>query len=382
MNEDLTAFCRRLLENVQSDTTDLVDEVHFEPAASFTDVERFNLERERYFLRTPQVVGFAGELAESGSLKTAAILDRPIVLTRTESGELRAFLNVCQHRGATLQVSTTGRNSLICPFHGWRYELDGRLSGRPKDGAFIGSDADTTQLVPLAVSDRGGLLTVAACPSVTQSEVDNFLDGIATELQSFDFSSMKFIDERRFEAKANWKLVVNLSNEGYHFKQLHKTSLAPMMSGHGVVDLCGPHSRWGFALNSITELAELAESDWPAHFPGSVNHTLFPGTVIVATPGSAQLIRTEPGDTPGESVVYYHSVWQDDERSSDAERRAIIKAMTESFEFGEQIFAGEDLPAAELCQRGIEAGGIDPLVCGKNEPLLSFWHKQWTARLQ
>ncbi|MFK8021581.1 MAG: aromatic ring-hydroxylating dioxygenase subunit alpha [Pseudomonadales bacterium] len=391
MNTDLTALCRRLLHNVQHDQTDLGEAVHREAASHFLDAERHQREREQFFLQTPQVVGFAGELAEPNSYKAVTILERPVLITRDDDGVLRAFINACQHRGAQIAQGEGCKEALSCPFHGWTYGLDGKLVGRRQEHAFISTDRNNRidskeeiGLTALPISDKSGLLTVGATPNVTQAQVDTFLDDISSELSGFDFTAMRSLATRRFEVKANWKLVVNLSNEGYHFENLHRDSLVPMMSSHGVVDYCGQHSRWAFALKSILELAELDEAQWPEHFPGSVNHTLFPGTVVVATPQSAQIIRSEPGPTPGQSVVHFSGVYQShsyqskNDASNDAKWR---DAFTSAFEFGESIFVGEDLVAAEQCQRGIEAGGLRDVISGRNEPLVSFWQKLWNERL-
>lgn len=382
MNEDLTALCKRLLHRVQTNTTDLADEPHIEPATSFTDPKRFAAERRHFFIDTPQVVGFAGELAKPNSYKAVSVLGRPILICRDKDGALRAFINACKHRGAQLAQGEGCTRALSCPFHGWTYSLNGELIGRRQAESFL-NDAQQelidTRLTELAVSDRGGLLTVAADIGVAQQTVDLFLDDIERALKSFPFGDMQSLSSGCFEVDANWKLVVNLSNEGYHFENLHRTSLAPFMTSHGVVDYFGPHTRWGFSMKSISDLAELKESEWPTHFPGSVNHTLFPGTVIVGVPGAAQLIRVEPGDSPGKSLVHYANVFYPE---GDAETiEAARKATQESFEFGENIFVNEDLEAARQCQRGIEAGGLQELICGRNEPLVCYWHKLWNEKL-
>lgn len=374
MNSDLRGLCRRLLHNVRHDQTDLADAVHLEPASHFVDPERHEIERSLFFMKTPQVVGFAGEVAEPNSYKAVTVADVPILITRSSDGVLRAFINACQHRGAQIAEGHGCKKALSCPFHGWTYGLDGSLVGRRHEDAFATTDHHNS-LTPLAVSDNAGLLTVGPTPDITQAQVDDFLADIGRKLESFDFRNMLSMETRRFDVEANWKLVVNLSHEGYHFDNLHRTSLAPLMSSHGVVDYCGQHSRWAFPLRSITDLAAIEETKWPEHFPGSINHTLFPGTVVVATPGSAQLIRSEPGSTPGKCVVYFSGVYQRSEnQDKDAQTRARV---AEAFEFGGRIFVEEDLSAATQCQRGIAAGGLRHVVSGRNEPMVGYWHQIW-----
>lgn len=378
MNADLTALCRRLLQRVLTDSTDESDAAYYEPSHSFTDTSRHSSEREQFFINTPQVVGFAGEVAKPNSFKTVTVMEKPLLICRNANGELRAFINACRHKGAQIAEGTGCVKSLSCPFHGWTYDLDGNLKGRRKESAF--STDSTTSLVALPVSDRAGLLTVGLTPAVSQQAVDEFLSEIDPALQNFDFVSMQSIDTRRFEVSANWKLVVGLSNEGYHFENLHRDSLAPMMSSHGVVDYYGSHTRWAFSLKSIRDLENLPETEWPADFPGAINHTLFPGTVIVAVPGAAQMIRAEPGQLPGMSTVYYSGVFTGSDDSASNEQ--LRKSVTESFDFGERIFVDEDLFAAAQCQAGIAAGGLSHITAGRNEPLIAYWHQLWNDKLQ
>ncbi len=378
MNTELTALCRRLLDRVLSDSTDEGDAPYFEPSHSFTDHQRHQAEREQFFLNSPQVVGFAGEVAKPNSYKAVTVLEKPVLICRNANGDLRAFINACRHRGAQIAEGTGCAKSLSCPFHGWTYDLDGKLKGRRRESAFASDSKDS--LVSLPVSDRAGMLTVGLTPAIAQRTVDEFLSDIDPALQNFDFASMQSIATRRFEVNANWKLVVGLSNEGYHFENLHRDSLAPMMSSHGVVDYYGKHTRWAFSLKSIRDLENQPETDWPADFPGAINHTLFPGTVIVAVPGAAQMIRAEPGQLPGTSTVYYSGVFTGSDDAGTNEQ--LRKSVAESFDFGERIFVDEDLFAAAQCQLGIAAGGLPGITAGRNEPLIAFWHQLWNDKLQ
>jgi hypothetical protein len=102
-----------------------------------------------------------------------------------------------------------------------------------------------------------------------------------------------------------------------------------------------------------------------------MNHTLFPGTVVVVPPQDAQLIRVEPGRDPGHSVVYYTGVCADPARLEES--RA-------AYDFGGQIFETEDLAAAAQCQQGL-AAGRPSVIFGRNEPIVQFWHRLWRQSL-
>lgn len=365
------AFTRRLLDRVLSNTTDLAPDSVVEPASAFLCPERLALERERLFLQTPQVVGFAAEVSAPGSYITVEVLDIPIVITRDEGGVLRAFINACAHRGARVAEGCGEGKRMTCRYHGWSYSLDGRLAGRPKDDCFDPVN-ENNHLVPLAVSDKAGLLVVAPRVGISQQQVDRHLDAIAPYLAGFDFSKGALVARRRFEVAANWKLIAGLSHESYHFAALHRNSLAPVMTSQAVYDELGPHTRWAFPLKGIEELADQPEENWPERLPGAINHTLFPGTVLVVPQQDAQLIRVEPGARPGESVVYYSGLCSD---------IAGMDGSRDAYEFGGTIFETEDLTAAKQCQQGL-AAGRDSVIFGRNEPVVQAWHRRWNEALQ
>jgi phenylpropionate dioxygenase-like ring-hydroxylating dioxygenase large terminal subunit len=364
---DLT---RRLIHHIVADTTDEADSQWTEPAASYLDPARFEREREQLFLDEPHVIGFAGDLAKPNSYFTAEAMNIPIVATRGNDGTLRAFINACAHRGAQVAEGQGAGVRLTCRFHGWSYALDGTLAGRPKSDAFD-PPCRETNLVSLPISDRCGLLVVGLRSDFPQARVDRFLDDIAPALGGFRFAQARSFESRRIEVAANWKLVVGLSHESYHFATLHRDSLAPMMTSHAVIDTFGQHSRWAFPLRGLEKIADAPESEWPDRPAATINHTLYPGTLLIVNPRDAQLLRTEPGATPGTSVIHYLGMCEDPDT---------LKASRAAYDFGGKIFEAEDLPAAIQCQRGLEAGRPN-VIFGRNEPLLQHWHRKWAAAI-
>ena len=362
---------KRMLKHLSDGTTDLAPQSMVVPAEEFLCPERFQKEREQLFLNTPQVIAFSGELPGPNTYLTATVLDIPVLVTRLEDGTLRAFLNACAHRGAPVAAGCGEARRLTCKFHGWSYGLDGCLAGRRSEPSFDDLE-QSTALRPLPVAERCGLIVVGARTELTQRSVDTALTDIEPAIRGFDLAQAVPVGSHRYQAKANWKLVAGLSHESYHFASVHRNSLAPLMYDNAVVDTFGRHTRWAFALRGAEKLAEKEPELWPDCFPGAMNHTLFPGTVIVVNPDDAEMIRVEPGSHPGESVVYYSGV---------SRRADNIEACREAFEFGGKLFTEEDLPAAEASQRGL-AAGLPSVIVGRNEPVVQFWHQLWNQVLQ
>ncbi len=361
---------RRLLDNLRNNTTDQTEREASIAAAEFYCPHTLALERHTLFIDTPQPVAFSGEIPVPGSYLALQVLDIPVLLTRDETGTLRAFINACSHRGAPVATGSGQARSLVCPFHGWAYAMDGALRGRPENDCFS-TPREACSLTPLAVSENLGIVVVAISVDVSAHAVDNALVEISAHLDGFGLQHYRALERRQFDVAANWKLVSDLSLESYHFQTLHRDSVAQILAPNAVVDTAGRHSLWAFPLKSIVHLAERDEDSWPDTIQGSCTFTLYPGVMFIVNALGAQMIRAEPGTAPGESRVIYAGV---------SGPHCDVDQARKAYEFGGDVFAREDLPMAEHCQRGLTAGKRD-LLLGKNEPLLQFWHQLWRAAL-
>ncbi len=373
MNRDNTiSLIKRLVQRIDTNTTDEAPDMMTESVADFLSPQRFSRERQQFFLDSPQVIGFAGEVKEPGSYITTETMGIPIVVTRDSDGQLRAFINACAHRGAKVAHGCGNKQRFTCKFHGWTYSLNGELYGRPQDACFDKADK-YCGLKPLPVSDISGLIVIGLNPDMPQAVVDNHLADIQDQFVGFGFHEMYSLETRRFEVKANWKIIAALSYESYHFATLHRDSVAQWLRPNAVYDTFNnKHSRWSFAMKGTEKLKDKDTAEWPDAVPGAVSHALFPGTVVITNPEDAQIIRTEPGNSVGTSIVYYTGVCRHKEK---------MEASRAAYDFGGQAFEQEDLPAAIECQQGLTTGR-DTIYIVKNEPVVQFWHRQWRERLR
>lgn len=354
---------------LSGDTDLAVSEARLD-GASFCADHILQAERAALFATTPQPVAFSGELPEPGSYLAVTVQDTPVLLTRDEQGQLHAQVNACAHRGAPLASGYGSQRVLVCPFHGWTYNLDGSLRGRPQANSFSTAPEECS-LRRLCVSESGGIIVVAPGEAVQQPAVDAALAEISDELASFEFQRYRTLMRRELQVQANWKLINDLSLESYHFSNLHRDSVAQMLESNAVFDHWQRSSRWAFPLKSITALADTPEQDWPDELQGSCTYTLYPGVMVIVNALGAQMIRAEPGMTPGTARVTYTGMCAPG-CDEEAARRAS--------EFGADVFVTEDLPMAEACQRGLAATN-QTLPLGRNEPLLQFWHQLWAQAI-
>ena len=177
------------------------------PYAWYLDDAVARLEQERIFRRSWQYVGHTGR-HRAGDVLRVALRRRAGLVTRArEDGRLRAFLNVCRHRG-TLLVEGEGRRATIqCPYHAWTYELDGRLRTAPRADVEGGLDLEALGLVPLAVGTWGPFVFVN--PDARAAPLEETL-GELPELVAaagVDVDELVFHSRATSNVAANWKVL-------------------------------------------------------------------------------------------------------------------------------------------------------------------------------
>jgi phenylpropionate dioxygenase-like ring-hydroxylating dioxygenase large terminal subunit len=310
-------------------------------------------------------------VAEPGDVVAREVAGVPVMITRHQDGQLRAFLNACSHRGMTLCDGVDNSRRLTCPYHAWNYDLRGELVGIPNRDRFPELDTDTLGLSPLPVAIQAGLVVVGLQPDV---EVSGFLDPLGDEYTWLGYDRYRSGSERLLRKQANWKLMVDLNNEAYHVPSLHRDSLLPFLSDHCTVDTFGPHSRMCVPFKGLEAIADVPEADWPERLDTIMVTCIFPSTVLIDHMQGGSMHRISPGPYPGESVVHMIEGRPGD---MDAGARASCE---EAMEVNLSILDREDYPATEACQRGYK-GGARSLVGGAGEPLIGHWHNTWDTAL-
>lgn len=195
------------------------------PRGLYTDPALLRLEQEKIFARRWCCAGFVHELKEPGDAAPASVAGAPVLLLRNKEGAIRAFHNVCRHRGATiLNEPCKGRTTLVCPYHRWTYDLDGKLRATPRVGGPERHEVETI------VRDKLGLVP-ARCATWHDWIFVN-LDGEAPPLEeavrpleahlaNYDLSLMRHGASLEFDIKANWKLIHENFIECYHNHFIH-----------------------------------------------------------------------------------------------------------------------------------------------------------------
>ena len=195
------------------------------PGRYYIDPEIYALEQERIFSCIWLCVGYSGAIPDPGMYQCITVAQESIILLRDQQGRIRAFYNVCRHRGTRLCTAASGhlKGSLQCPYHSWTYKLDGRLIGAPNVLGVDEFDASAFGLIPIAVEVWGDLIWINLADNPP-----SLASNLAHPLISFGFDPflpllehLKVGKVEIYEIRANWKIMVENTLECYHCPSVH-----------------------------------------------------------------------------------------------------------------------------------------------------------------
>ena len=194
------------------------------PGWTYHSEALFNLESEELFRRRWQFVCHANELKEIGSFKTIDRVNERGFVIRDHNDEIRAFHNLCMHRGSRVigEPEGTCKRAIFCPYHGWSYNFDGTVRGIPNRDTFGDIDFSQMGLKPLNMEIWHGLIFVRFKGS-EQKSVSEILARFHDETSLYKMDEMVPVEGSEWSdvLDANWKSVRDVDNEGYHVPQAH-----------------------------------------------------------------------------------------------------------------------------------------------------------------
>jgi choline monooxygenase len=191
------------------------------PARWYTDSAMLELEHRAVFGRTWQAVGHAGAVASPGSYLACDVAGEPVLVARDRDGRLRAFSNVCRHRGSLLAEGSGQVSVIRCPYHAWTYSLDGALLGQPEFEGVQDWDRSQVCLPQFAVETWGPFVFVNLDPAA--APLADVIGAIPQEISKIGcpHDSLKFSRRRDYVIECNWKVYIDNYLEGYHLPAAH-----------------------------------------------------------------------------------------------------------------------------------------------------------------
>ena len=388
------------------------------PAGRYTDPAFAALEHERLWPRVWQIACTVDHVAEPGDVFELRCGWLSAIVVRGDDGELRAFQNVCLHRGNSLcDGPSSGRSDLRCAFHRWTWDLRGRLVEVPSRRGFGQLDTDALSLVPVAVDAWGPLVFVNFDPDAMP--LAEFLEGVPDDAEWARLDELRCEVTTRTSVRANWKVVADGFSETYHIQGLHREMLASiddvhapqrLWSRHGVsyqrygvpspragrdVDdrtiwdsfvltqggRLGPEYVAGSPMPPVPEgqtirdvMAQLLRDRQAAvgadmrdldteQIMGLSQYNLFPNATVLVWGEMVNVILSRPGPTPDEAEMVTFLLMRH-HRDADRVRPADLD-VADGADLG--WILAQDTSVLESMQRGLHQPGLDHLTLSGEE---------------
>jgi len=352
-HQDQLEQARKLLAYLDTQTTAMADAVYRNEVTDYTCPKQLARECELFFKGGPLHIGLSCLLPSAGDYMTHDYSGVPILLVRQDDGSLRAFLNVCRHRGARVAEGCgQGVRRLSCPYHAWSYATDGRLLARPDERSFAEVDKSERGLRDLAVVEKYGMIWLSPTPGA-HFDLDARLAGLEGDLAAYRLDT-------------------------YHLRVLHAKTVDPILySNLATFDGFGRNLRMIGARRTIDKLRQTPEAEWNLIPYAAVIYVLFPNTVFVAQGDHIESWHVFPDRNSTDDSVMYVSLYTPEKASADNARRHWDRNMDLLMATVEK----EDFPLSEGIQRGFYSGAQDEVLFGRNEPSLQHFHKSVKAAL-
>lgn len=341
------------------------------PYSWYTDPAVLGREQERIFRSSWQYAGHTGQLPEPGTFFTTQAGRFPVVVTLARDGELRAFLNVCRHRGFPVAEGEGRRETLQCPYHAWTYGLDGCLRAAPRSEEEDAFPKDELGLVPVAVGSWGPFVFVNADRDA--EPLADALGSMPAQVAELGLDVDALVHHARWETEldANWKVVCENFLECYHCQVAHPgfAELIDVSAESYTLDADG---RLSSQYGTVKESGR-AKMTLDGELPRSQFHFLWPNLTVNIFPGHPNVsigpvVPRSPERTYRFLDYFFgpgvEQPWIDDLRA-----------------FDDQVGI-EDRVLVENVQRGVASGAIESgVLMSRSEQLIGHFQALTAAAL-
>ena len=339
-------------------------------ADAYIEPRWHEIDQREVFARTWQWVCHVESLRSPGSYLALEVAGMPIMLVRGHDGELRAFYNVCKHRAHELLSGSGRTDSIVCGYHGWTYELTGRLARARRTADVAGFDRSSICLSEVQATEFGGFVYVnldpAAAPLAEQS------GGLGDEIARWapDVEDLTHVRRFRYDIASNWKNVIDNFLECYHCHVAHPDFVTLVEMDTYRVDTHGIYSshmaRAGYSANSAYDVEGSTVKDLAIWW-------LWPNTCLMRYPGRGnfsvmQMVPAGPERTL-ETIDFY------------LETDELTEADEESIRYIDEVLQPEDIAIVESVQRGMRTPAFtqgrivcDPEGSGLSEHGVHHFH--------
>ena len=350
------------------------------PGSRYVDKEFLALERERMWKRAWLFAGHTDQLPNPGSWFLTRNTGSPILVVRDLQGEVRAFYNTCQHRGAPLVKEDEGESrGFVCGYHGWSYTLDGKLTAVRDKRDFVDLDFSCRSLVSVRCERLGSLIFINEDPEA--ETLIEHLGPMAKELDQYALDTLRWVDSRSYEVPCNVKILLDAFLEVYHLKSIHQSTVDRFLDHRGMFVTLWPngHSRmltpnrrpdWTdpgtIGMPKIPTVTEVPAKN-------NVSYHIYPNFVMPASDSGIPLLQFWPtSDTSCRVVSSWIAPDHDPENPSPLWETRLSN--------WERILY-EDLQFAPQIQESLESKGFRSMPLNYQERRIYHWHEELDRRI-
>ena len=373
LDEHSAGVDSQLLQSFRKPLTEIAEESFTLPSKLYTDPEIYELEKERIFYRSWQLVGHLSCFKEAGDYATVRICDQNVFAIKGQDGILRGFYNVCQHRAHELLPDGTGNISsvIVCPYHAWSFETNGRLRGAPRSGGRADFRKEDYSLKEVRTE------VFLDCVFVNLDPNADSLSSLAGDLEEDVRERVPFLGnvaptgtygDGQIEINAGWKVVVDNYVECYHCDHAH-----PAFSEIHCMDNYR-HDTFGLWARQLCDDLRIQNSAYafdPKEHCESAFWFLWPNTTLNVMPGPEEInisaIRPAGRDTTLFTGISYSVSGESDQGRDDYVSNTLMP---------------EDVALCESVQRGLKSKGYsqgpviaEPQRTGRGEHALHHFHR-------
>ena len=372
---------QRTLEHLRRHTTDTTGQlVPFGPG-QYTDPGLAQQERDLVFGRVPSIVAHASELPEPNDFITLQMPRNRVIVARQHDGSVKAFVNVCRHRGALLEEQASGRCRLFsCGYHRWSYNIDGSLRAITREATFGEVDRSQHGLIELPAQERHGLIWMvdrAGAPIDVAAWLGPEMDEI---LAGYRLSELTAFRSEGFDEPANWKLMQDAFVDNYHIQYAHpNTAGKHIHTNVQTVEDFGRHARMVSPRKAIDRFLAEDPGDTDLGPYVTEGHFLLPNSTLLRQPDDHfELLTFRPHPTdPGRSRMEMRLLVPTLEASAMTPERW-ERVWEKNWTILLAVLHQEDFPLLRSSQQGLASADAGGMLLGRNEMVNQIFHRELT----
>lgn len=358
--------------------------VTFQPGAKtlpqryFVSAKIFAQEFERIFASNWVLVGHQSQLTEPGDYFLADVAGESLIVTKDQRSTIRAFYNVCRHRGARVCEQQNGHAATIqCPYHAWTYALDGRLLGAPHMDETPGFNKGEHPLKPARLGLWEGFIFLNLADASTERgdymSLEKWFEPLAGKFSAWNLSSLRSAKRIKYDVRANWKLMFQNYSECYHCLGVHPelSRISPYDSAEN--DLIEGPFLGGFmriasgkSLTMSGNACALPVGSFGAEdFRFVFYYSIFPNMLLSLHPDYVMVHQLEP-QSPDRTLIFCDWFFH-----PEAFNRGDFDP-DDAIEFWDMVNK-QDWHVCELSQQGIASRAYEPGLYSARESIPAAW---------